>query len=117
VCGVRDLSREFHLERSFDCVLSLEVGEHIPEEFAETFLDNLCRHASRHIILSWAVPGQGGHGHVNCRSNAWVRQNLAERGFAGHPKLENQLRAAASLPWFKETLMVFERELLGATLP
>jgi hypothetical protein len=30
------------------------------------------------LIISWAIPGQGGRGHVNCKSNADISLLLAE---------------------------------------
>ncbi|KAK7004434.1 hypothetical protein BgiMline_005954, partial [Biomphalaria glabrata] len=40
----------------FDWVLSIEVGEHIPPQYEDTYLDNLARHAREGLILSWASP-------------------------------------------------------------
>jgi hypothetical protein len=42
-----------------------QVGEHIPAAAMDAFLGNLLRHARRGLVLSWAVPGQGGHFHIN----------------------------------------------------
>lgn len=52
--------------RDWDLCMSLEVAEHIEPEFAEIYVDNLCRH-SENILISCAPPEQGGHGHVNCQ--------------------------------------------------
>ena len=103
---VADLSAPLNLPPR-DWVLSLEVGEHLPPQYADTFLDNVVRHARRGVVLSWAVPGQGGHGHFNERANAWVRQQMAARGFGHDAGLTRILRAAATLPWFAESLMAF----------
>jgi len=56
---VKDLSQRFNLLKQFGCVMSLEVGEHIPAEFEQAFLDNLIKHSldGGIVILSWAVPG------------------------------------------------------------
>jgi hypothetical protein len=46
-CLVADLSQPHFLattqqaNKKFDCVMSLEVAEHLPKEYEETFLDNL----------------------------------------------------------------------------
>ena len=45
--------------------MSIEVGEHIPAELESKFLNNLVNSARRMVVLTWAVPGQGGEGHVN----------------------------------------------------
>lgn len=106
---VKDLSQRFNLLKQFGCVMSLEVGEHIPAEFEQAFLDNLVKHSldGGLIILSWAVPGQVGDGHVNCQSNDYIIQQMQARGFYLDNTLTNQLRKAASLWWFKNSLMVF----------
>lgn len=108
---VKDLSQRFDLGKKFKCVMSLEVGEHIPEEFEQAFLDNIANHREQDelglIILSWAVPGQDGDGHVNCRSNDYIMQQMQDRGYYLLDDSTRQLRKAASLWWFKNSLMVF----------
>ena len=113
VCRVADFSKPQYLGL-YDWVLSLEVGEHIPEEFEDIFLDNLCRHALTGIILSWAIPGQGGDGHVNCRDNKYIEDKLNERGFELDAECTNSLRQNSNTYpkpcyWFRDTLLVFRR--------
>ncbi len=92
----------------YDFVLCLEVGEHIPEKHEQTLLDNICNAASKDIVLSWAVPGQySASGHVNCRPNDYVINELAKRGFVLDNDMTKKLREASSFKWFKNTLMVF----------
>jgi len=92
----------------YDFVLCLEVGEHIPEKHEQTLLDNICGAASKDIVLSWAVPGQySASGHVNCRPNSYVINELAKRGFVLDNDMTKKLREASSFKWFKNTLMVF----------
>lgn len=108
---VLDLSQHFDLNKQFKCVMSLEVGEHIPAEFEQTFLDNLTNHCNDDeggfIILSWAVPGQAGDGHVNCQTNDYIMLEMQKRGYFLENALTNQLRNASTLWWFKKSLMVF----------
>lgn len=104
-----DLSNTFDLNRTYDCVLSLEVGEHIPKEYESVFINNLCRHSNKFIILSWAIPGQGGDGHVNCQTNDYIVSQLEKRGFN---YLKNQsvfIRHLATASWFNNTLMIFKK--------
>lgn len=107
-CGMLDLSVPVQLPRRYHLVLSLEVGEHIPAAFEGIFLDNVTRHSCGWVVLSWAVEGQGGLGHVNERSNAYVQERMGERDFVLHARNTEALRAAATLPWFKNTVMVFQ---------
>lgn len=107
---VADLSERFDAGRTYDAVISLEVGEHIPAEYEAVFLDNVCRHASQWVVLSWAVVGQAGDGHVNCRNNDYVISKMLEAGFALVEDATLRLREESSLRWFKNTLMVFRRQ-------
>ncbi len=109
LCQVLDLSREVYLGRMFDYVISLEVGEHIPRMYEEVFINNLHKLNRKGIILSWAVEGQGGAGHVNERSNAYIRGLLEGLGYTSQLEVEQKLREAAEFWWFKETIMVFNR--------
>ena len=106
LCKVADFSQPQNFGE-FDLVLSLEVGEHIPIEFEQIFIDNLCRHTKGEIILSWAIEGQPGVGHVNCRNNDYVIAEMGKRGFELMPGATKHLRINSSLPWFKNTLMYF----------
>lgn len=88
-------------------VISIEVGEHIPEHRACFFLDNLCQLSRQRLIVSWAVPGQRGSGHINCRPPEWVRDQVCERGFRVSSRNE-LLREAAGRGW-RAKLWLFER--------
>lgn len=112
LCGVCDFSQKADFGK-FDLVLSLEVGEHIPAQHEQVFLDNLARHADKYIVLSWAVEGQGGVGHFNCRNNDYIIAELKKRGFVYDALTSIGLRYFSDgekYPWFKNTIMVFEKE-------
>ena len=92
-------------------VISLEVAEHIPQEYEEHFLDNLVSLCSKLIIMSWAVEGQPGVGHFNCRNNDYVINKLGEKGFRFlNEDTEDARRYPTGITgYFKNTLMIFER--------
>ena len=107
---VLDLSKPFYLQKKFDAVMSLEVGEHIPAEFEDVFISNITKHAKKTLIISWAVEGQGGDGHVNCKNNDYIIGQIEERGFKYKKKASEELRkAATNASWFSNTLMIFEK--------
>jgi len=93
----------------YDWVLSLEVLEHIPSDFETTVLDNIDRAAGHGVVLSWAVPGQGGFRHINNKSPTYVNQTMFDRGFTMDPKTTLVLRKGASVSWLKNNIMVFIR--------
>lgn len=106
-CAVVDLSEPFDLHTQFDWVLSLEVGEHLPQQCETIFIENLMRHAKKGIVLSWAVAGQPGYGHFNTQNNDYIKQRFAAYGLVNDVKAEKWLREAASVHWFPGTIMVF----------
>lgn len=105
---VLDLSETFNLGKKFDCVISLEVGEHIPKIYERNFISNLINHASRFIILSWAIPNQPGDGHVNCVENDYIIKIMDNNNIRLNYKETENFRKNSELFWFKNTIMVFE---------
>ncbi len=113
-CMTIDLSK--HIPVMFrGQVLSLEVGEHIPAEFEDVFLDNLVSACSSRMVLSWAIPGQGGLGHVNCHNNAHVIKKMAKRGFYLNVFLTDFLRqnTPMEVKYFEKSIMVFDPESIN----
>jgi len=51
-----------------DLVCCVEMAEHIRPNRSEELVDKLTSLARRWIYFSAAPPGQGGRGHINCRS-------------------------------------------------
>ena len=73
------------------------------------YIENLTRNARSYILMSWAVEGQPGDGHVNGRSNEYVINQMKSRGYTINWPVSRYLRKSASLWWFKNTIMLFER--------
>lgn len=108
ICGIADFSEPQNLGK-FDIVMSVEVGEHIPVEHEQVFIDNVCRHARKWIILTWAIEGQGGVGHVNCRNNDYIIGRMAERGWSLNDYYTQWMRKNSTFDVFKNTIMVYEK--------
>jgi hypothetical protein len=108
-CFIADLSIRQELRAPVEAVLSLETGEHIPEEYEPAFIDNICDHSLNLVVLSWAIPGQKGIGHVNCKSNEYIASNMAKRNFIVSSDETSEIRSVATLPWLRKTLQVFRR--------
>lgn len=109
---VADLSKPVTIDLPKGNVLSFEVGEHIEKEGESNFLDTLARFAEKRIVMSWAIPGQGGIGHVNERSNVYIVRRMQERNFVYNRRLSNEIRQKMNgdaLWWFQNTLLVFDR--------
>lgn len=76
----RDVTLPLHLNRTFDLVQCLEVGEHLPTEMSDTLVQNLVRHGSM-IMFSAAPPGQGGENHINEQSYDFWRDLFDSHGY------------------------------------
>ncbi|CAE7237099.1 unnamed protein product [Symbiodinium natans] len=116
LCSVADLSKLDPTLPKADLVLSLEVAEHIPESFQEAYMLNVVNGARKGVVLSWAVPGQPGAGHVNCRDNSWVIKRFADLGLKYEEALTTRIRKTVeSCPEefntinFKRTMLVFSK--------
>lgn len=107
-CQCLDLTEAFEIDMPFEMILCLEVGEHIPQKSEDIFIRNLTKNASKYILISWAIPGQKGDGHVNCHSNSYVIEKFAKLGWNYNKTMSALLRYDANLLWFKDTLMFFE---------
>jgi len=103
-----DLTKVRWVDIQYDLVLCLEVGEHIPKKYEQIFFDNIRKFVSKDLILSWAIPGQGGNGHVNEQSNQYVIDELTKRELKYLKFTSIDLRKHHSLKWFKNTIMAFE---------
>jgi 23S rRNA U2552 (ribose-2'-O)-methylase RlmE/FtsJ len=106
----QDLTKPFGIECGN--AICLEVGEHIPAEYTKQFIDNLTNNTKDTIILSWALPGQEGYYHVNCKSNEWVQIEMENRGFK---YMEEDTQLARNIVedrfnYFKNTIMIFQKE-------
>ena len=106
---VLDLSELTQFDEPFDWVMSLEVGEHLPSKFEDIFIKNLHYNNKYGIVLSWARKGQGGDEHVNEQNNDYIKSKICDLGYWNDIESETKLREESSLPWFKETIMVFRK--------
>lgn len=114
MCKVCDLSEKIELDKKFDFVLSLEVGEHIPKKYEKTFIDNIHRHNKHGIIISWATlnPYQSGIGHVNNQDNKYIIDCFTKLGYTHDLESQNKIKTNIKCKtlWFHESLMVFIRK-------
>lgn len=64
----------------FDLAVCLEVAEHLPPERADSFVADLCGLAPA-VVFSAAIPGQGGHGHLNEQWPGYWVDRFEARGY------------------------------------
>lgn len=110
-CYVRDLTTDFQFPK-VDFLVCLEVCEHVPVQYENNLIKTLDRHLNSggKLVLSWAVVGQGGTGHVNCRNNDYVVNKFESLGYTYMENESNHIRKQVlSAPWFKNTILIFNK--------
>jgi hypothetical protein len=92
----------------WDLVYSLEVYEHIPGEFEDTYLSNLVALKPKHLIISCAEPGQWGRHHYNCNDKAHVIEKLSALGYTYDDALtQSFLKIKGLATFYKKNTAVF----------
>lgn len=92
-------------------VISIEVFEHIPKEFEDKFVDNVVNCCRNKLVISVAVEGQPGIGHVNCRNNDYVINLFENKGFVFDKEATEEIRSTVEshVSYLRNTLMCFEK--------
>lgn len=107
----QDLTQPFTVQEKGN-VIFLEVAEHIPAQFEDNMLTNVSNACNDKLVMSWAIRGQTGHGHVNCLNNDEAIARMVKKGFVYMPEETASARAVildGDLPWFKNTTLVFKK--------
>ncbi len=104
-----NLTESITLDRK-GIIICLEVGEHIPKQYQNVFLQNLKNNCDKYLICSWAVRGQGGYGHVNELNNDEIIPLIENLGFTYLKELSMDARLVPEdkCAYFRNTVMVFE---------
>jgi glycosyltransferase involved in cell wall biosynthesis len=106
---------ELHGKYTADLVMSLEVAEHIPEEFADDIVQNVVDSIEPGGTLVWtaAHPGQGGIGHINCQPREYWIEKFTRQGLIQDETLEKNIREEMlqgyHMGWFIMNLIVFKK--------
>jgi SAM-dependent methyltransferase len=107
-----DLEQDVTIPERADVVLSTEVAEHLPASVADRYVDLLCS-LSDMVLVTAAVPGQGGTDHVNEQPNEYWIEKFARRGFSHDARRTSEWRS----DWTRrsvdhhraDNLLVFQR--------
>jgi hypothetical protein len=102
---------EIQFIKKTDLTICLEVGEHVPKKYEDILIENISNSSSRFLILSWAIIGQDGHGHVNCKTNFEVINLFRLKGWILDYEETELLRNSSSLSWFQNTIFVFKNSI------
>lgn len=93
-------------------IMSLEVLEHIDKKYESIVLDNITKHCYGTLIISWALTGQPGIGHVNCVEQSYAIDQVVKRGFKFlvRPTKDARENVDENTDWFRRTLLVFRNK-------
>jgi SAM-dependent methyltransferase len=105
-----DLSQPLNLNRRFDLVVCLEVGEHLPAAAAEVLISSLTRHSNA-VLFSAAIPHQKGTYHVNLQWPAYWAELFASQGYSCfdclRPVIWNEPEVSC---WYKQNALLYLNE-------
>ena len=108
-----DIASEMWKREPVDVTLSLEVGEHLPEDKADAYVRYLASTGCSTLYFSAARPGQGGHGHINCHPKSYWTRKLHAVGFYVDPDETDAwlgfMRGGYHMGWLTQNGMVFRR--------
>lgn len=91
----------------FELAWSCEFVEHVAEEHRDNFLATF--ENAEMLAMTHAVPGQGGHHHVNCQPKSYWIDALRSIGHRYDPYLTDRARVLAGSGYFAHTGLVFAR--------
>jgi hypothetical protein len=110
-----DLSKPLKDFKTFNIVNCTEVGEHIPKEFEDIFIDNICKLSNEILILSWSE--EAGDQHFNPRKKNYIINKISKKGFKEWSEKSNDLKSFlkekikdGSFPWWNKSIMVFKKK-------
>lgn len=107
-----DLSTPYTVDAAFDLAVSVEVGEHLAAEHADTLVQSLAA-AAPWCLFSAATPLQGGLHHVNEQPPVYWVQKFAAAGLQCldiRPLIWDDNRIE---PWYRQNLLLFRRPQSG----
>lgn len=107
---VLDLADPISLDKEYDWVISLEVGEHIPKKYEDTFIKNLHNNNKKGLIITWALTDMSGFGHVNCRDVKYITNKFVNLGYKVDEEVTENLRNSCSKFWLSGSLLVLRKK-------
>lgn len=97
------------LSPKVDLAISLEVGEHLREERADLFVEDLAG-LSDNILFSAAIPYQGGEGHVNEQFPSYWISKFAKHGFFCFDFVRPRIWSRKEIPThYRQNILFYSR--------
>ncbi len=95
----------YFVDKHFDLAISLEVAEHLQPEASATLIEWLTKVAPV-VIFAAAVPGQGGHGHINLRPRENWHKEFTQYNFVAADRIREKLRPYSNVAvWYRHNIV------------
>ena len=104
-----DLALPQTFNKTYDWVLSFNVGEFIPKEFEETYIDNVVKAATKGVAVSWGDQLNPEWTFPNEKSRSDVVEAFRKRGFEVDKAWSVTLALRTMLVWRRRGMLVFRR--------
>jgi SAM-dependent methyltransferase len=91
----------------YDAIWCCEFVEHVEERYASNFLETF--KYAKYILMTHAVPGQGGYHHVNEQKKEYWIEKIEKENFIFDEKLSIYIRNLTSAKWI-QTLLFFKNK-------
>lgn len=112
-----DLKEPLKLNQRYDLVTSMEVAEHIPEENAGTFIQNLTD-AGDIILFSAAIKGQLGTYHINEQMPEYWAEKFKQHNYIAVDYIRPKIWNDTSIQyWYRQNTLLFIKESRLAEFP
>lgn len=100
-------------DQSADCVICMEVAEHIDPALEDQVVSKVVGTVAHTLIWTAAAPEQGGIGHINCKPKQHWADKISAAGLIRNTTKEQELIEYAKqgyhMSWFVNNLLYFER--------
>jgi hypothetical protein len=90
-----------------DLVICIEVVEHIEERYLDNLLTTLCN--GQIIAMTHALPGQGGHHHVNMQPAEYWIERICARGYEALDPMPFRALVTGRKNYFSNSGLLFRR--------
>jgi SAM-dependent methyltransferase len=101
-------SGPFKVAQQIDLCWCSEFVEHVDQKYVQNFIETF--KCCRVVAMTHAVPGQGGHHHVNEQPAKYWVDLLAKNGLAYNPQVTMALRKIGR-GYVKASLLLFENNI------
>jgi hypothetical protein len=102
-----DLTKPFKHEEKYDLVISLEVAEHIEEQFSDIFIDTLTGLGDV-VLFSAAIPWQRALTHVNEQWQEYWAAKFKKRGYLAVDCIRKKVWQEPDIEiWYAQNIIVY----------